>query len=278
MDRFADSYARGETPVPCIALQPAVKFRDLLGHRPRARRRGAGDRPLCAPLRARRPRAAPRRRSGARPELFPVRDDREQLDFLRFPLGGLPKSETRALAERFGCRSPTSPTARTSASCPTATMPRWCEKLRPEAVEPRRHRRHGRPRPRPSRRHRPLHRRPAPRPGARRRGRRPLYVVRLEPRDAPRHGRPARALGRSEIALYDLNWIGALPGGTDRPCRCGCAPARRCVPPRSSARPGRGRALRPARDGRLARPGLRGLRRRQWQPRAGWRLHKALRG
>src|SRR4029077_20199187 len=38
------------------------------------------------------------------------------------------------------------------------------------------------------------------------------------------------------------------------------------------------RALRPARDGRLARPGLRRLRRRQWQPRAGRRLHKALRG
>ncbi len=48
MDSFADSYVRGETPVPCIACNRTVKFRDLLQDGARAGRRGAGDRPLRA--------------------------------------------------------------------------------------------------------------------------------------------------------------------------------------------------------------------------------------
>ena len=48
----------------------------------------------------------------------------EQLDFLRFPLGDLTKAETRAHRRASsGCRSPTSTTARTSASCRTAATP-----------------------------------------------------------------------------------------------------------------------------------------------------------
>ena len=51
IEDFADSYRRGETPVPCIRCNETVKFRDLLGDRARSRRRGARDRALCAPRR-----------------------------------------------------------------------------------------------------------------------------------------------------------------------------------------------------------------------------------
>ena len=126
VEEFADAYLAGATPVPCIRCNERVKFRDLLETAQRPRRRLHGD-------------GALRRRSTAPagPELHraadPARDQsyflfsttREQLGFLRFPLGGLAsKAETRALAARSGCRSPTSRTARTSASCRTAPMPR----------------------------------------------------------------------------------------------------------------------------------------------------------
>ena len=64
IDRFAESYVAGETPVPCVECNQSIKFRDLLANRPRARRHGAGDRPLRRLARApgRRPRALPRPR------------------------------------------------------------------------------------------------------------------------------------------------------------------------------------------------------------------------
>ena len=76
IDNFADSYASGETPVPCIECNRSIKFRDLLDDRARTRRRGARHRTLCrlAPARRRIARAGLRRRCRSRPELFPVRD------------------------------------------------------------------------------------------------------------------------------------------------------------------------------------------------------------
>ena len=77
IERFAESYLAGETPIPCVECNRTVKFRDLLGLAKRTRRRCAGDRPLCRQPRARqRPsRPVPRRRCEPRPELFPLCDD-----------------------------------------------------------------------------------------------------------------------------------------------------------------------------------------------------------
>ena len=103
MDSFADAYVRGETPIPCIACNRTVKFRDLL-----KTARELGAEALATGHYVRRVAGS----GGA--ELHrgsdPARDQsyflfgttQEQLDFLRFPLGHMPKSETRALAERFG--------------------------------------------------------------------------------------------------------------------------------------------------------------------------------
>ncbi len=103
IERFADEYARGRTPIPCISCNQGVKFTDLLGLRARARRGLPGDRPLCAPRR--------RGRTGA--ELHraadPARDQsyflfattRDQLDYLRFPLGDLPKPAVREIAREL---------------------------------------------------------------------------------------------------------------------------------------------------------------------------------
>ena len=62
IDRFAESYAAGETPVPCVECNRSIKFADLLGTACRTRRQCAGHRPLCrqSPPCGRQPRALSR--------------------------------------------------------------------------------------------------------------------------------------------------------------------------------------------------------------------------
>src|SRR5205823_13002688 len=88
IEDFADSYRRGETPVPCIRCNERIKFRDLLET---ARELGASA--LATGHYARRvPGAAGpelhRARDGARDQsYFLYRTTRAELGFLRFPLG-----------------------------------------------------------------------------------------------------------------------------------------------------------------------------------------------
>ena len=87
IERFADEYARGRTPIPCTRCNQGVKFTDLLELRARARRRLPRHRPLCPPGADRRDGAelhrAPIRRRDQSYFLFGT--TRDQLDFLRFP-------------------------------------------------------------------------------------------------------------------------------------------------------------------------------------------------
>ena len=137
METFADSYVRGETPVPCIACNRTVKFRDLLKT---ARELGAEALATGHYV---------RRVAGAQgPELHrgvdPARDQsyfvfgttRVQLDFLRFPLGDLPKSETRALAQRFDLPVAEKPDSQDICFVPNGDYAAVVRKLRPESVEP----------------------------------------------------------------------------------------------------------------------------------------------
>jgi tRNA-specific 2-thiouridylase len=104
IDRFAESYATGETPVPCIACNQSIKFRDLLstagelgadvmatGHYISSRALPSGERGLY--------RAREEERDQS---YFLFATTREQLRMLRFPLGDLTKTQTRDLARRFG--------------------------------------------------------------------------------------------------------------------------------------------------------------------------------
>ena len=138
MDDFADAYLRGETPIPCVRCNQTVKFRDLLST---ARELGADV--LATGHYARRDDGA----AGA--ELRRAADDgrdqsyflftttRDQLDLLRFPLGGLAdKAATRALAQRFGLRVADKPDSQDICFVPDGDYARVIEKLRPGAAEP----------------------------------------------------------------------------------------------------------------------------------------------
>jgi tRNA-specific 2-thiouridylase len=104
IDPFTQSYAMGETPIPCVSCNSEIKFADLFemardlgadvlatGHYVASRADEAGQRALY--------RAADMTRDQS---YFLFATTREQLTQLRFPLGDMPKTEVRALARRFG--------------------------------------------------------------------------------------------------------------------------------------------------------------------------------
>ncbi len=137
IDDFADSYLRGETPIPCIRCNQTVKFRDLLktahdlgadalatGHYVRREAGEAG---------AELHRALDPRRDQS---YFLFTTTRDQLETLRFPLGKLDKRETRALAERFGLAVADKPDSQDICFVPHGRYADLIARLRPEACEP----------------------------------------------------------------------------------------------------------------------------------------------
>ena len=124
IEHFADEYARGRTPVPCSLCNQGVKFMDLVAF---ARDLGAD----CLATGHYVRRVVNNGRVEMHKGADPARDQsyflygttREQLEFLRFPLGDLPKSDGSADRGRRGASgSRRSRTARISASSPTAIM------------------------------------------------------------------------------------------------------------------------------------------------------------
>ena len=136
IERFADEYMRGRTPIPCISCNQGVKFTDLLGL---ARDLGADCLATGHYV---------RRVVGANgPELHraadPARDQsyflfattREQLDYLRFPLGGLPKPLVRELARDLGLVVAEKPDSQDICFVPGGDYAAVVKKVRPEAAE-----------------------------------------------------------------------------------------------------------------------------------------------
>ncbi|PIR39435.1 MAG: tRNA 2-thiouridine(34) synthase MnmA [Alphaproteobacteria bacterium CG11_big_fil_rev_8_21_14_0_20_39_49] len=137
MDDFADSYLRGETPIPCVKCNQSVKFRDLFkvakdlnadalvtGHYVQRIDNEAGF-----------------------PELHKAVDDskdqsyflfattKEQLNYIHFPLGGLKKEKTRELALEYGLEVADKPDSQDICFVPNGSYAKVIERLRPEAWE-----------------------------------------------------------------------------------------------------------------------------------------------
>ena len=138
IDSFANAYAAGETPVPCIACNQTVKFNDLL-----ALSRDLGAEALATGHYVRRAEGP----SGA--ELHtaadPARDQswflfattRNQLEFCRFPLGAMPdKDAVRRHAARLGLAVAEKPDSQDICFVPTGSYADLVTRLRPDAAEP----------------------------------------------------------------------------------------------------------------------------------------------
>lgn len=137
IDDFADAYARGETPIPCVRCNQRVKFRDLLetAHELGADALATGH-------------YARRVEGPAGPELHRAGDDGrdqsyflfattpEQLTYLRFPLGGQAKTETRAIAQSLGLSVADKADSQDICFVPNGSYARVVERLRPDAADP----------------------------------------------------------------------------------------------------------------------------------------------
>lgn len=137
MGAFADSYLNGETPVPCVACNQKIKFHDLL-----ETAEGLGAAALATghyvksmPGRAgwELHRATDKERDQS---YFLFATTSEQLSFLRFPLGDLPKEQTRKLAREFGLTVAEKSDSQDICFVPTGRYTQVIERLRPGAVEP----------------------------------------------------------------------------------------------------------------------------------------------
>ena len=216
IDRFADEYLAGRTPIPCVRCNMGVKFTDLF-----ALARDLGADALATGHYVRRTMGA----DG--PELHravdPARDQsyflfattRAQLDFLRFPLGGMEKPAVRAIAAEFGLAVAAKPDSQDICFVPDGDYAGLVRKLRPEGgragdivhVDGRVLGRH---------------------PGiihftvGQRRGleiggmAEPLYVVALDAANARVVVGPKAALAVAGVELGEVNWLAPDHGGPMR--------------------------------------------------------------
>ncbi|MFQ5533716.1 MAG: tRNA 2-thiouridine(34) synthase MnmA [Sphingomonadales bacterium] len=136
MDDFVESYLAGETPIPCVRCNQTVKFHDLLNT---ARDLGAQGMATGHYVRRVMGKAGAELHRGADPirdqSYFLFATTRDQLDFLRFPLGGLPKTETRKLAARFGLPVAEKRDSQDICFVPDGSYASVIEKLRPGSAE-----------------------------------------------------------------------------------------------------------------------------------------------
>ena len=213
IEDFAEAYRRGETPIPCIRCNQRIKFRDLLGT---ARDLGAAAlatghyvRRTMGPSGPELRRAADAARDQS---YFLFATTRAELEFLRFPLGGLAKNETRALARRFGLAVADKPDSQDICFVPQGSYVRLVERLRPEAGEPgdivdMSGRVLGY--------HRGIaHFTVGQRKGLGVAAGEPLYVLRLDPKERRVVVGPRAALAETRLSLGEVNWLGppAEPG------------------------------------------------------------------
>jgi tRNA-uridine 2-sulfurtransferase len=213
VDRFADEYLAGRTPIPCVQCNTGPKFTDLLGL---ARELGADCLATGHYVRRVEGAGGPELHRGADPardqSYFLFGTTAEQLDYLRFPLGTLPKARVRELAAELGLPVAAKPDSQDICFVPDGDYAGLVRRLRPEAdsagdIVDLTGRTLGR--------HRGLiHFTVGQRRGLEIGGQaEPLYVVRLEPGSRRVVVGPREALAVAAARVEGLNWIGGDHGG-----------------------------------------------------------------
>lgn len=207
MEAFADSYIRGETPIPCVRCNQEVKFKDLL----------ATARDLDADVLAT-GHYVQQKLSGDHAQMYRAVDElkdqsyflfattQDQLNYLRFPLGGMQKDEVRTLAEKYGLQVADKPDSQDICFVPNGNYASIIERLRPGASEGGdiihldgeilgRH-------------NGIIHYTIGQRKGIGIGGREPLYVIKLDAAEKQVIVGPKEALEISQLTLKDVNWLG----------------------------------------------------------------------
>jgi len=207
MEDFADTYLAGSTPVPCIRCNQSVKFADLLetakdlgadclatGHYIRREIGSEG-------AELHRAHDASRDQS-----YFLFATTPEQLDFLRFPLGGLPKTDVRDLADHYGLPVAAKPDSQDICFVPEGSYAKVVEQIRPGSgrggeivhLDGRVLGTH----------HGVIHYTIGQRRGLGVATGEPLFVVKIDARERRVYVGPREALLTAGLALGELNWLG----------------------------------------------------------------------
>ena len=137
MNDFADSYLRGETPIPCVRCNQTVKFTDMFD---RAKNLGASAMATGHYIRRKTKKGRLSLYTGVDPSkdqsYFLFATTIKQLDFVRFPLGSLTKDETRSVAKRHDLNVANKPDSQDICFVPEGKYAEVVRKLRPGSVEP----------------------------------------------------------------------------------------------------------------------------------------------
>jgi tRNA-uridine 2-sulfurtransferase len=212
IDHFADEYMRGRTPIPCVRCNMGVKFTDLFRL---AKDLGAD----CLATGHYVRRVVGSESAELHRAHDPARDQSyflfattpEQLDYLRFPLGGMPKPEVRAIAKEMGLGVALKPDSQDICFVPNGDYASVVRKVRPEAesdgaiidLEGRELGRHKGL----------IHYTVGQRRGLELGGlAEPLYVIRLEPETQSVVVGPKAALAVTAARLSEPTWLGAVEG------------------------------------------------------------------
>ena len=211
IEPFANAYQQGETPVPCIACNQSVKFVDLMavaqelgadalatGHYVQSRLGPDGRRQLFRPV------------DGDRDQTyFLFATTQEQLDYLRFPLGGMSKPEVRELAREMGLEIAEKHDSQDICFVPQGKYTDIIRKMHPEALaggeivhlDGRVLGRH----------EGIVNYTIGQRKGLGVAAGEPLYVIKLEHRTSRVVVGPREALKTHTVRLRDVNWLGDRP-------------------------------------------------------------------
>ena len=137
IDSFIDSYVSGETPIPCVQCNQTVKFRDLFKY--------AKDMNADALVTGH---YVSRIQNNGHANMYRAKDQnrdqsyflfsttQEQLDFLRFPLGEIDKSETRSIAQKLNLNVADKPDSQDICFVPNGDYSSVIKKFRPESFKP----------------------------------------------------------------------------------------------------------------------------------------------
>ena len=136
IDNFVESYLKGETPIPCVQCNQTVKFKDLFevskdlnadalitGHYVKSITKNNSTDMY---------RAIDQNRDQS---YFLFNTTKEQLDYLRFPLGGLLKNQTREIAKKLNLNVADKPDSQDICFVPNGNYASVIEKFRPNSFK-----------------------------------------------------------------------------------------------------------------------------------------------
>ena len=136
IDSFIDSYAAGETPIPCVQCNQTVKFRDLFKYAKELKADALITGHYVSRIKKNGNASMYRAKDYSRDQsYFLFTTTQEQLDFLRFPLGEIDKSETRSIAKKLNLNVADKPDSQDICFVPNGDYSSVIQKFRPESFK-----------------------------------------------------------------------------------------------------------------------------------------------